>query len=897
MDFIRPSPFFCFIFLLLLIFPNKSSAQNEPLIIGSETITIDGTEEYSSVTLNDNASILKVNGTLIVHGDLNMIGNKSEFIMGPDARVIVFGNFTASNKVSIDVKAYLIIYGNFTRDQSNDQADLNVSNGNIYIFGDQDGWGDNFGTCEEYPGDSGNIVATTCDYGTEDDYIDNYEDLPDDIKENISSCYNFTDVVDITTCEATDVTLDATPEETTYSEVTYTWQFRSPGENWAPAGSNSEVLLLQNVSPGISGNEYRVIIESTNTELNCRIGISPPITVTVEVKGTWQGDVDSDWNNPENWGCQYIPDITTDVMISDSLSNYPELNAGAAGAVHNITIAADANIDIIGNSLEIAGTINNTGKINAVSGSIILGGSVGQAIPENIFLNNSIKNLSIDNPSDVTLVGSLGITGTLKAATGNLIVQDTLVLVSNQNGTALIDGSGQGEILGTVGMQRYIDPAFGYKYLSFPVENAVVGDLAGIVDLNASFPTFFRYNENRQDSLGNDATGWENYTAGTGSLKPSLGYAVNFGTGTTPVTMSVTGQPVNGDIEILLTNHNGKYTNGFNLVGNPYPSPIDWNASGWTKQNIDDAIYFFTASSTDQYTGTYTSYINGISSDGSSTGIIPSMQGFFVHVSDSPTDTYPVQGILGLTNQVRVNDFSQEFYKTPQSSRSGDPLVRLQAKFAGGLSSDHAVIYFDNFARDQFEENTDALKLINTDPLAPNIYSLSSGNQRLSINGTNFSNQGPTRIPLGIEIKKTGKIELSLAEIENMNNEVYIVDMQTKMSYDLKGRAFEVYLKEGIHNSRFFLVFSETVIMEPALLFNEPFSILSSEGSLKVKMNLEQGEFTNLRLSTINGQNLYFEKVSENELLEIRGIKSSGIYLLSVKTENGVFTKKIAFKP
>ena len=54
-----------------------------------------------------------------------------------------------------------------------------------------------------------------------------------------------------------------------------------------------------------------------------------------------------------------------------------------------------------------------------------------------------------------------------------------------------------------------------------------------------------------------------------------------------------------------------------NLVGNPYPSAIDWDASsGWTKTNIDNAIYFFKASGTDQYGGTYSSYVNGVSSDG-----------------------------------------------------------------------------------------------------------------------------------------------------------------------------------------------------------------------------------------------------------------------------------------
>ena len=116
--------------------------------------------------------------------------------------------------------------------------------------------------------------------------------------------------------------------------------------------------------------------------------------------------------------------------------------------------------------------------------------------------------------------------------------------------------------------------------------------------------------------------------------------------GSAPNTVDVTGVVNNGNLSVTLYNHNNTYTQGFNLVGNPYPSPIDWNASaGWTKTNIDNALYYFKASTTDQYGGTYSTYINGISSDGVVNNIIPSMQGFFIHVSDG---TCPVTGTLAI---------------------------------------------------------------------------------------------------------------------------------------------------------------------------------------------------------------------------------------------------------
>ncbi len=201
------------------------------------------------------------------------------------------------------------------------------------------------------------------------------------------------------------------------------------------------------------------------------------------------------------------------------------------------------------------------------------------------------------------------------------------------------------------------------------------------------------------------------------------GYAANFGSVSAAKTVDITGVVNNGNLSITLYNHDSTYTKGFNLVGNPYPSPINWDAaSGWTKTNIDNALYYFKAGTTDQYTGTYSTYINGISSDGLATNIIPSMQGFFVHVSNG---AFPVTGTLGITNNVRTNDLTHAFLKSMKADTL--PLLRISAGFAdNGTPFDPAVIYFDSSATQLFDKNLDALKLMNTDILVPNLYSLTS---------------------------------------------------------------------------------------------------------------------------------------------------------------------------
>ncbi len=83
---------------------------------------------------------------------------------------------------------------------------------------------------------------------------------------------------------------------------------------------------------------------------------------------------------------------------------------------------------------------------------------------------------------------------------------------------------------------------------------------------------------------GDPASGWTDYSTKTNILYPMAGYAANLGPNDIPNTIDVTGIVNNGNVSITLYNNNNPFTQGFNLVGNPYPSPIDWDAiSGWTK--------------------------------------------------------------------------------------------------------------------------------------------------------------------------------------------------------------------------------------------------------------------------------------------------------------------------
>ena len=631
-------------------------------------------------------------------------------------------------------------------------------------------------------------------------------------------------------------------------------------------------------------------IEDANT---CANSISEIISIQV-LDNSWTGAVNTNWNNAGNWLCNAIPSITTDVLLPDGLTNYPVLNTGAIGTVRNLTIEPNASLEVIDNTLQIAGSINTTGIFNALNGTIEMQGSAAQTISADTFISNRIRNLIINNTSGVTLNGVLEITGYLKVANGNFNTGSNLTLISDAIQTALIDGSGNGEIIGTVKMQRYLDTAFGYKYFSSPFSNTTVGDFSSYVDLSATFPQVYNYVENSTDTNNNDITGWKPYISAASGLGTLEGYAFNFGTTGNAVTVELNGTINNGAFTRQLSNNNGIYTDGYNLIGNPYPSPIDWNAPGWTKTNIDNGIYFFSASS--QYKGTYTSVVNNISSaDGTSSSIIPSMQGFFVHVSDGGDNTSVTSGTLALTNAVRVNDFTQQFIKISEPGPVS--LIRLSAGIKDNSTRDAMVIYFDPFAKEGFEKDMDALKLMNTDEQVPNLYSIISKNYKLSINALPESIKNTNqRIPLGLRSDINGEMSIQLKDIKNLpsNFNVYLIDDVKRIGQNLTEKPeYHFNIKAGEHNSRFFLMFSEYELSDPALAFDEPFSVKTISGKVYINLNLKDGVSGTLMATTVTGQLLDVKSVTGNETISLDGIKSSGIYFINLSWKDQQFSKKI----
>jgi len=540
-------------------------------------------------------------------------------------------------------------------------------------------------------------------------------------------------------------------------------------------------------------------------------------------------------------------------------------------------IANTGNIALQSNWVNNGSFTHNGGTVLFTGTTQTLGGSS----------TTTFNNITIGTSSATTITSSGQQLKGILQSNNTLNANGNLTLLSTATQTAAIDGSGTGEVLGNLTMQRYLASGFGYKYFSAPFQSDTVGDFADAINLATSFPDVYKYDESQPTA------GWVTYTTSSNTLTPLAGYAVNFGTSSAPLTVNLTGVVNNHTISATLFNHNQTYTLGFNLAGNPYPSPIDWNsATGWTKTNIDNAIYFFSNGTTSQYTGTYSSYINGVSSNGIASNIVAAMQGFFIHVSNG---SFPVTGLLSVNNNARNTQPSVTFFGV-NGSNDPPPLLRLHAGFSDDTTlADPVVIYLKPNAPTTFDKTLDALKLMNTRADVPSLYTISTDNTKLSIQALPYPGGNLQVVPLGLVTAQDGWITFIAGELRQAPAfaHIYLSDTQSGIDQDLSlNPSYSVHLTKGAYENRFFLNFSPAVLSGTTTTPGGTFDAYNGGDALMIRSDLPAGEKARLLVCSAAGQVLYRGELNDNAWHTIP-LTAAGVYIISFNDGHETTTKKI----
>lgn len=334
------------------------------------------------------------------------------------------------------------------------------------------------------------------------------------------------------------------------------------------------------------------------------------------------------------------------------------------------------------------------------------------------------------------------------------------------------------------------------------------------------------------------------------------GYAVWGGNGFTSTFVG----PMNTNTKTYSVSAAGE---GWNLVGNPFPSGIDWDLVV-IPTGIANAIYKHVNSST------WATYIDDVSIPGENDeSLIAPCQGFFVKATGNAT--------LQFKDAARIHA-PITYYK--QSNDRVSNLVRLQV--SGNGYQDETVVRFLPEATAEFDGSYDALKINGDVTEAAQIFSW--GGIELAINSLPETNM----VPVGIHVGTTGTYTIAATEINDLNY-VTLEDTKTGVFTELATKPYTFDFTTGENEQRFKLHFSSVGVDEKETTTANIYSYQQT-----VYVNLSENTKGDIYVYNLAGQ-LITAQESASGNVRI-GLNSIGVYMVKVVTEKETLTHKVVIR-
>ena len=173
---------------------------------------------------------------------------------------------------------------------------------------------------------------------------------------------------------------------------------------WTPSSGLSCTNCPDPVASPSSTTTYHVHVEGGV----CDVDDSVTITVnTLSNPITWTGTVDTDWFKKANWNNCQIPACGIDVIVPDSVPNFPII--GASGAVcRSATINGGGSVTVSsGYTWQVCGDYQNNGTLNAQANSTVeFMGSGGQSVSGSLSNASAFANFMVNKSSGTVTLSS-----------------------------------------------------------------------------------------------------------------------------------------------------------------------------------------------------------------------------------------------------------------------------------------------------------------------------------------------------------------------------------------------------------------------------------------------------------------------------------------------------------
>ncbi|MDB4919057.1 putative Ig domain-containing protein [Mucilaginibacter sp.] len=681
---------------------------------------------------------------------------------------------------------------------------------------------------------------------------------------------------------------------------------------------------------------------------------STVVSIACVVDNYWTGSKSSDWNTKQNWSANRVPVVTD--LASIGVVNYtgaePAILTNTSVPAYYVTFGANAGTLTVQTGAIF--TINNILTINNNATPNFIGQGTGaiNLVPAAVVNITGAGTLTITNSSSivnlVTLQSNAAGSATVSQITTGSIIGKVNVQRYFQGSSTYLGG-------------RYVER--GYRIISSPVNigttvngnnvyglNYIVGNTAGQTTLAnsttnsfitgctggstpAGNPSIYLYREDLAPSNASFTSG--NYigitnitnstTLGTIGASDGGTYSIPVGNGvffffrgnatnwTTKtaypliapenVTLTSTGTLNQGNITVndWFTPAAGLSGIGtrYSMVGNPYPSSIDWETStygsspgGIITSNIDASIYEFNP--VNQQFEAYSASLHlGV---GKASRIIVSGQGFFVHASNSGSST--LQFTETAKSAASQNTGVNLLMGKPAGQATAQQILRLKL-ITDTLNYSDIIIGFNSAASANYNGKEDA-KYLPGSGAAEGLSSLSNDNIRLSINVLPLQKQ---TIKLNVTAIKSGQYSFERTALNNIPKiyEVWLMDHYKKDSLDFRANPtynFNIDLKDtnSYRSNRFKLVIRQNRALGIHLL---NFTATKASNGVQVIWKTENEQnYTNFTVERSNDEGKTFAVVGGYASDEggnysiLDKVPPIGIYKYRLKIEdlNGTIT-------
>lgn len=373
----------------------------------------------------------------------------------------------------------------------------------------------------------------------------------------------------------------------------------------------------------------------------------------------------------------------------------------------------------------------------------------------------------------------------------------------------------------------------------------------------------------------------------TTNFTPGAGYLIRMpdNAAAAPTTQVHNGQFTgvlnNGNVPFTMTD--GGAGKRYNLVGNPYPSPITMSSFVTDNANITGTLYFWRKTN-----GVGTAYCtwaggtfvtNSNAQSANPNGVIQTGQGFFVEGNGSGT------AVL-FKNTQRVANTAGQFFRTSDVVENNR--IWLNATNSGGAFSQMAVGYMTGATQgiDAFDG-----KYINDSAVA---LTSNINNEEYTIQGRALPFVPSDVVPLNFKTTTAGDYTIAIDHVDGLfatGQDVFLVDNVTGTATNLRTNAYTFTAAAGVNNSRFILTF-QGALNTNGLSFNDNnVKVYKNSGTLYV--NSGAVVMKNVKVFDIQGRLIAEQKGVNATSTAFRDLRvSQQVLIVQVTSEDNIVVNK-----